>query len=388
MIKGGKNGWRWGVLGLCLLPWTQALATSKPTVFMLDTKVTEPPNNAPVDGGHVANSLAEAFERRFKPCATTLTSEDTRALIGLEKQRQLFGGDDSSTLAEIGSALGRKGVVATSSLVMGPNGSNMEMVLISRNGKRLGRGTASCAGNCGWHALLDKVIDDLPDLCMPQWEGEITYQYKEYFDSSHRAEVDGGSEQGLTDHFLQLDANITLRPEGLGHELATRVTPQVSGKDKIKTLRKNEALCGGEQGPEKVVTDGYREEFEMTNTFAQVLCENDSCTASVDVATDPAAGRFSINPRVASMRYSILSNFKKTTEDCGRSETESNNSDSEQQWPGSSPIHLEGAFAPGQTQITGQHSVKQKTGEDEKTTVQEIWKVNLNSRPMLDFLAR
>jgi hypothetical protein len=105
---------RWLLVGVWFVVG-MAGAAEKPQFLVLDTRTTIAPGADQIGGDFIATSIAYELHRRFKACATELSSGDVRAMIGYERQRQLLGGDDSGLLAEIGDALGRKGLLVRSS---------------------------------------------------------------------------------------------------------------------------------------------------------------------------------------------------------------------------------------------------------------------------------
>ncbi|MBF0180790.1 MAG: hypothetical protein HQM03_12275 [Magnetococcales bacterium] len=375
-------------LALCLpLPGE---TKEKPQFMLPDTKVSQAPGDERVEGSSVASSLATSLHYRFKSCASTLTMDDLRMLIGFEKQREMLGGGDPALLGEISDAMGRKGLLVTSTLHMSPAGNSLNVHVFDKSGKSLGQGTASCNGNCSRFDLTKEVVAQLPDFCHPQWFGSLKYQYREFFDTKHHAETDDGTEDALTDHFYQMDVEVRLTPDGMEDQLKAEIVAKPSGPSKVETRRVASALCGGgdDGGEEKEVKGGYRETFTMSNTMGAPMCEQDACTGTASVVTDPVKGQFSISPRIGPIRYHVHSSWHKETIHCGKNQKENGEDQVEGNWPGSSQISLEGSFAPDQTTITATGGIRQDGKDKQSATVLESWDANLQSRPLIEYLVK
>ncbi|MBF0296110.1 MAG: hypothetical protein HQL96_13045 [Magnetococcales bacterium] len=381
-----------GMAAICLnLFWPfPGQAKEKPQFMLSDTSVSQAPGDDRIDGSDVVRTLAGDLHHRFRHCATALTMDDLRMLIGFEKQRELLGAGDPTALAEIGGALGRKGLLVTSAFHTSPAGMSLHINVMDSTGKVLGQGTASCNGRCSRVPLSTEVVAQLPDFCRPQWFGTLTYRYTEFIDIRHHAETDDGSEDALTDHFNQMDVEVRMTPDGLEDQLKVDLDAKPYGKSKVETRRVASALCGGgdEGGEEREVQGGYRETFTMSNTMGDPMCEQDACTGTVSVATDPVKGRFAIAPRIGPIRYHVHSSWHKETTTCGKNHRENGEDRIESSWPGSSPFSLEGTFAPDQTTITGSERTRREGNDKASPTVTEFWQVNLQSKPLIETLAK
>lgn len=335
--------------------------------------------------------IASALGTRFKSCAGLLSKSDLRTILSWEKEKALLGSDDPSTLAEIGGALGHAGLLVKSSITYYPDsGWSVDLALLSTNdGARQGSASATSDDSHYPLDLAAKVVAGLPDLCAPMWGGKISVQYLETLKSDTKDTSSDVKFFQTIDYKLGIESAVY--PLALSGE-----TKQVSGHNvvsgafKSNSHRISQALCGGPNGPEKVVPEGYRFSSYVTSSFGPVIGQQDPDESSLSFGLQiyPQRGVYTLNLIVPSVRYVVDTQARTVLDECGKATTEVAPSiPSEQTWAGTR-FTVERGFKKDQTKISGGDSTSEASpGMDgAKTTTAYQW--DLYAKPYIEYLIK
>ena len=120
------------------------------------------------------------------PCVDVVTDDGIRAVLDLERQRELLGGGDDALLGNIANSLGAQTLITITVTMVGAQTFMNVSTIDSATGKPSGHyGQNSASGDAaldGAESLAKQVVNGLPNFkgqCDAHWNGSITWETRE-----------------------------------------------------------------------------------------------------------------------------------------------------------------------------------------------------------------
>ncbi|CAN5316079.1 hypothetical protein BH10ACI3_BH10ACI3_11770 [soil metagenome] len=207
---------------LCLIFLVAGAAVAQataPSVFLYD--FGKGGGDSTMAAHTLENMIGIGLLNQF-PCVDQMNIDGVRALLGLERMKELIGAEpNNDTLKNVGASLGAQYVIVVTATTM-PNGQTYVDVVVfdSRTGRAVARRdgppTSGDALNGLIESLSAQVLKDMAGLlkgkCTPHWSGMVTFKFK-YESIEDKAESFPGGDKStntrnyhsswLTEDFIQ-----------------------------------------------------------------------------------------------------------------------------------------------------------------------------------------
>ena len=266
----------------------------------------KPGGGAPTIATYLAGQIAKGLMSQF-PCVDQMDDEGARALLNLERERQLLGVDTGdAALQAIAGALGANYLVYVNATTL-PNGQTVvsAKVIDLRTARPVANRIAPpAAGDNALDAaesVAQSLMQDLAAVfkgqCQPHWTGTFSIAFEQKSGSSKKSFDRGGAEainittnRAQSTRLLNLIEGI-LQPMSLGsedlHRPKARVTHKFQYHDELTSSASFSQLCRG--GGSHYVS-ANRKESDITEETGQNATEE-----TVYIGVDPGRGTFEIS---------------------------------------------------------------------------------------------
>jgi hypothetical protein len=200
------------IFGLIILIAGTAAAQTAPSIFSYN--YGQGSGEAKSAASYLQNSITKGLLDQF-PCVDQTDIDAVKALLDLERQRELLGNPDDQVLSNIGASLGADDIIVVRATTIG-NGQTYLSVKVQNTRTATtvaSRDSAPASGDAlvdAMESVSKQILQDLAGIlkgkCTPHWSGTVTFNFKLEIKDDKDEKSPGGDTTAT--HTLWLTENV------------------------------------------------------------------------------------------------------------------------------------------------------------------------------------